>query len=60
MEDRERTTASDLLVGVTHAAQSVLVMAHVHAAVEKIAAREREKEVAHEIALPRVELAHDV
>jgi ATP-dependent exoDNAse (exonuclease V) alpha subunit len=56
----ERTTASDLLVGLTRATQSVLVVAHDRTAIEKIAARESEKEVAHEVALPRIELAADV
>jgi hypothetical protein len=38
----------------------LLVVAHDHSAADKIAARENKKEVAREIALPRVDLAHDV
>ena len=46
----DRTTASDLLVGVTRATQSVLIVAHDRSEIERFSGRTEEKEIAHELA----------
>jgi len=46
----ERTKASDLLVGVTRATQSVLIVGHDRGEIERLAGRNEEKEIAHEVA----------